>query len=72
MVKSVAVSDHHWKFLATVTKMYGDAHYLPQVSLPFHHVFLQCKDHPVESSARLKVIKENMQLGLKSSSRDFS
>ena len=38
-MKSVAVSECHWKFLVTVTKMYSDSHYLPQISLPFHQVF---------------------------------
>jgi len=39
-VKSVAVSKRHWKFSVMVTKMYSDNHYLPQISLPFHQVFL--------------------------------
>jgi len=39
VVKSVAVSECH---LVTVTKMYSNSHYLPQISLPFHQVFLQC------------------------------
>ena len=38
-MKSVAISERHWKFLVTVTKMYSDGHYLPQISLPFHQVF---------------------------------
>ena len=42
LVKSVAVSERHWKFLVMVTKMYSDSRYLPQISLPFHQVFLQC------------------------------
>ena len=42
MVKSVAVSERHWKFLVTATKMYSDGYYLPQISLPFHQVFLHC------------------------------
>ena len=41
LVKSVAVSEYQWKFLVTFTKMYSDSHYLPQISLPFHQVFLQ-------------------------------
>jgi len=40
VVKSVADSERHWKFLVMVTKMYSDGHYLPQIPLPFHQVFL--------------------------------
>jgi len=46
-VKSVAVSECHWKFLVTVTIMCNDDHYLPQISLPFHQVFLTVYYHQV-------------------------
>jgi len=33
---------HYKKNLVMFTKMYSDSHYQPQISLPFHQVFLQC------------------------------
>ena len=43
LVKPVAVNECHWKFL--YSKIYSDGHYLPQISLPFHQVFLHCMLH---------------------------
>jgi len=40
VVISGADSERHCILLVRVTKMYSDGHYLLQISLPFHHVFL--------------------------------